>query len=46
MLIVRSLEILAEQQKLPMFKRALQRLSLDVNQGSSLGSARAAGPRF
>jgi len=37
--IVRSLEILAEQQKLPMFKRALQRLSLDVNQGSSLGSA-------
>ena len=37
--IVRSLEILAEQQKLPMFKRALQRLSLDVNQGSSLGAA-------
>lgn len=37
--IVRSLEILAEQQKLPMFKRALQRISLDVNQGSSLGSA-------
>lgn len=37
--IVRSLEILAKQQKLPMFKRALQRLSLDVNQGSSLGSA-------
>ena len=37
--IVRSLEILAEQQKLPMFKRALKRLSLDVNQGSSLGSA-------
>ena len=37
--IVRSLEILAEQQKLPMFKRALLRISKDVNQGSSLGSA-------
>ena len=37
--IVRSLEILAKQQKLPMFKRALQRISVDVNQGSSLGSA-------
>ena len=37
--IVRSLEILATQQKLPMFKRALQRISLEVNQGSSLGAA-------
>jgi len=37
--IVRSLEILAEQQKLPMFKRALLRISKDVNQGSSLGAA-------
>jgi len=37
--IVRSLEILATQQKLPMFKRALQRISMDVNQGSSLGAA-------
>jgi len=37
--IVRSLEIFAEQQKLPMFKRALLRISKDVNQGSSLGAA-------
>ena len=37
--IVRSLEILAKQQKLPMFQRALQRISMDVNQGSSLGAA-------
>ena len=37
--IVRSLEILAEQQKLPMFKRALLRISKDVNQGSALGGA-------
>ena len=43
--IVRSLEILAEQQKLPMFKRALLRISKDVNQGSSLGGALSRWPK-
>jgi type IV pilus assembly protein PilC len=37
--IVRSLDLMAKQQKLPMFRRAISRVSLDVNQGSSLGAA-------
>ena len=37
--IVRSLDLMATQQKLPMFKRALTQVSLDVNEGGSLGSA-------
>ena len=37
--IVRSLDLMATQQKLPMFKRALTKVSLDVNEGVSLGSA-------
>ena len=37
--IVRSLDLMATQQKLPMFKRALTKVSLDVNEGIALGSA-------
>lgn len=37
--IVRSLDLMATQQKLPMFKRALTKVSLDVNEGISLGAA-------
>ena len=37
--IVRSLDLMASQQKLPMFKRALTKVSLDVNEGIALGSA-------
>ena len=37
--IVRSLDLMATQQKLPMFKRALVRVSLDVNEGVALGTA-------
>ena len=37
--ILRSLDLMATQQKLPMFKRALTKVSLDVNEGIALGSA-------
>ena len=37
--IVRSIDLMARQQKLPLFKRALQAVSLEVNQGEGLGSA-------
>jgi type IV pilus assembly protein PilC len=37
--IVRSIDLMASQQKMPMFKRALQAISLEVNQGISLGEA-------
>lgn len=37
--IVRSIDLLAAQQKLPLFKRALQSISLEVNQGIGLGPA-------
>jgi type IV pilus assembly protein PilC len=37
--IVRSLDLMATQQKLPMFKRALTKVSLDVNEGISLATA-------
>lgn len=37
--IVRSLDLMATQQKLPMFKRALTKVSLDVNEGIALGTA-------
>ena len=37
--IVRSLDLMATQQKLPMFKRALTKVSLDVNEGIALGKA-------
>ena len=37
--IVRSLDLMATQQKLPMFQRALRQVSLDVNEGVALGTA-------
>ena len=37
--IVRSLDLMAMQQKLPMFKRALTKVSLDVNEGIALATA-------
>ena len=37
--IVRSLDLMATQQKLPMFQRALMKVSLDVNEGIALGTA-------
>ena len=37
--IVRSIDLIASQQKMPLFKRALQSVSLEVNQGISLGEA-------
>ena len=37
--IVRSLDLMASQQKVPMFKRALTKVSLDVNEGIALGTA-------
>jgi type IV pilus assembly protein PilC len=37
--IVRSIDLMASQQKLPLFKRALEAISLAVNQGGSLGLA-------
>lgn len=37
--IVRSIDLMATQQKMPLFKRALQSVSLEVNQGISLGDA-------
>jgi type IV pilus assembly protein PilC len=37
--IVRSIDLIASQQKLPLFKRALESISLEVNQGISLGAA-------
>ena len=43
--IVRSLDLMATQQKLPMFKRALNRVSLDVNEGIALGTAISKWPK-
>ena len=37
--IVRSIELMASQQKLPLFRRALTAVGLDVNQGMSLATA-------
>jgi len=37
--IVRSLEMLASQQTQPLFKRALTAICIEVNQGTTLGSA-------
>ena len=37
--IVRSLDLMATQQKLPMFKSALTKVSLDVNEGIALATA-------
>jgi type IV pilus assembly protein PilC len=37
--IIRSVDLMASQQKLPLFKRALETVSLELNQGNSLGGA-------
>lgn len=37
--IVRSLSLMSTQQKMPLFKRALESITAEVNQGGSLGSA-------
>jgi len=37
--IVRSLSLLSAQQKLPLFRRALEAITADVNQGGSLAAA-------
>jgi len=37
--IVRALEMMASQQKEPLFKRALTAICIEVNQGTTLGSA-------
>ncbi|MCP9886903.1 type II secretion system F family protein [Cyanobium sp. ATX 6A2] len=43
--IIRSIDLMASQQKLPMFKRALESVSLELNQGNSLGTAMRAWPK-
>ncbi|MFL0754554.1 MAG: type II secretion system F family protein [Prochlorococcus sp.] len=43
--IVRSLDLMANQQRLPMFKRALMKVSLDVNEGTSMGAAMRQWPK-
>ncbi len=43
--IVRGLDLMANQQRLPMFKRALTAISAEVNQGGSLGSAMRRWPK-
>ena len=43
--IVRSIDLMASQQKMPLFKRALQSVSLEVNQGISLGEALRSWPK-
>ncbi|MEB3276888.1 MAG: type II secretion system F family protein [Cyanobacteriota bacterium] len=37
--IVRGIELMAQQQKMPLFKRALEAITMDVNQGLALGPA-------
>jgi type IV pilus assembly protein PilC len=37
--IIRSIDLMASQQKMPLFKRALQSVSLEVSQGTSLAEA-------
>jgi len=43
--IVRSLDLMANQQRLPMFKRALMKVSLDINEGTSMGAAMRQWPK-
>ena len=43
--IVRSLDLMARQQRMPLFKRALTAVSTDVNQGGSLRAALRSWPR-
>ena len=44
--IVRGLDLVAQQQRSPLFKRALAAVSLDVRQGDSLGAAMKRWPRI
>jgi len=43
--IVRSLDLMATQQKLPMFKKALISVGLEVNQGTAMGAAMRQWPK-
>lgn len=43
--IVRSLDLITDQQKMPMFKRALLEVSREVNQGTSMGAAMRQSPK-
>ena len=43
--IVRGLDLVAQQQRSPLFKKALAAVSLDVRQGDSLGTAMKRWPR-
>jgi type IV pilus assembly protein PilC len=43
--IVRSLSLMAEQQKMPMFKRALTAVTTDVTQGEALGTSMRRWPK-
>ncbi len=43
--IVRSLDLMAKQQKLPMFKKALTSVGLEVNQGTAMGAAMRQWPK-
>ncbi|MFM7653181.1 MAG: type II secretion system F family protein [Vulcanococcus sp.] len=43
--IVRSLSLMAEQQKMPLFKRALRAVTADVTQGEGLGVAMRRWPK-
>ena len=43
--IVRSLDLMATQQRLPIFKRALMKVSLDVNEGNAMGTAMRKWPK-
>jgi type IV pilus assembly protein PilC len=42
--IIRGIDLMASQQKLPLFKRALESVSLELSQGNSLGTAMRAWP--
>ncbi len=43
--IVRSIDLMASQQKMPLFKRALESVSLELNQGLSLAEAMRRWPK-
>ena len=43
--IVRSLDLMTTQQKLPMFKKALMSVGLEVNQGTAMGAAMRQWPK-
>ena len=43
--IVRSLDLMATQQKLPMFKKALTAVGMEVNQGTAMGAAMRQWPK-